>query len=116
MLPCGTAIGVTVSVGAEIGEVGHKNSTVEELHAFMEWYNRTMAATGRAAGISKISVQTGTSHGGVVLPDGSIAEKSVSHTLAMRGVIVDVDELRAPTTSAYAALDARDEEIEGDDE
>ena len=51
-----------------------------------------------------------------LLPDGSIAEKSVSRTLAMRGVIVDVDELRAPTTSAYAALDARDEAIEGDDE
>jgi fructose/tagatose bisphosphate aldolase len=66
--------GVTVSVGAEIGEVGHKNSTVEELHAFMQGYNRTLAATGGATGISKISVQTGTSHGGVVLPDGSIAE------------------------------------------
>lgn len=65
--------GVTVSVGAEIGEVGHKNSTVEELHAFMDGYNRTMASGGPAAGISKISVQTGTSHGGVVLPDGSIA-------------------------------------------
>jgi NADH-quinone oxidoreductase subunit J len=51
-----------------------------------------------------------------LLPDGSIAEKSVSPTLALRGVIVDVDELRAPTTSAYAALDARDVEIEGDDE
>ena len=66
--------GVTVSVGAEIGEVGHKNSTVEELHAFMQGYNRTLAATGGGVGISKISVQTGTSHGGVVLPDGSIAE------------------------------------------
>lgn len=65
--------GVTVSVGAEIGEVGHKNSTVEELHAFMDGFNRTMAASGPAAGISKISVQTGTSHGGIVLPDGSIA-------------------------------------------
>jgi len=32
------------------------------------------------------------------------------------GVIVDVNELRGPTTSAYAALTARDEEIEGDDE
>ena len=32
------------------------------------------------------------------------------------GVIVDVDELRGPTTSAYAALDARDQELEGDDE
>ena len=66
--------GVTVSVGAEIGEVGHKNSTVEELHAFMGGYKRSLAALGNFIGISKISVQTGTSHGGVVLPDGSIAE------------------------------------------
>jgi fructose/tagatose bisphosphate aldolase len=67
--------GATVSVGGEIGEVGMKNSTVEELHAFMEGYNRALAARGKGlAGLSKISVQTGTSHGGVVLPDGSIAE------------------------------------------
>ncbi len=66
--------GVTVSVGAEIGEVGMKNSTVEELHAFMQGYNRSLATLGDYAGISKISVQTGTSHGGVVLPDGSIAD------------------------------------------
>jgi fructose-bisphosphate aldolase, class II len=66
--------GVTVSVGAEIGEVGMKNSTVEELHAFMQGYNRSLAAAGEQAGISKISVQTGTSHGGVVLPDGAIAD------------------------------------------
>jgi fructose/tagatose bisphosphate aldolase len=66
---------VTVSVGGEIGEVGMKNSTVAELHAFMEGYNRSLAARGKGlAGLSKISVQTGTSHGGVVLPDGSIAE------------------------------------------
>ena len=64
---------VTVSVGAEIGEVGHKNSTVEELHAFMQGYRRATAGLGVRDGISKISVQTGTSHGGVVLPDGSIA-------------------------------------------
>src|SRR4051812_29430427 len=67
--------GVTVSVGAEIGEVGMKNSTVEELHAFMRGYNQALANyEGGLAGISKISVQTGTSHGGVVLPDGSIAD------------------------------------------
>ena len=66
--------GVTVSVGAEIGEVGMKNSTVEELHAFMQGYNRSIAALGNHAGISKISVQTGTSHGGVVLPDGTMAD------------------------------------------
>ena len=65
---------VTASVGAEIGEVGGKNSDVDELRAFMEGYNRTLKKLGRSPGISKISVQTGTSHGGVVLPDGSIAK------------------------------------------
>ncbi|MGE5926407.1 MAG: class II fructose-bisphosphate aldolase [Gemmatimonadota bacterium] len=69
--------GVTVSVGAEIGEVGMKNSTVEELHAFMQGYNAALAGLGVTDGISKISVQTGTSHGGVVLPDGSIADVKI---------------------------------------
>jgi fructose/tagatose bisphosphate aldolase len=67
--------GLRVSVGAEIGEVGHKNSTVEELRAFMEGYAPALRRHGDGLeGISKISVQTGTSHGGVVLPDGSIAK------------------------------------------
>ncbi|MEZ4644511.1 MAG: class II fructose-bisphosphate aldolase [Chloroflexota bacterium] len=66
--------GVTISLGGEIGEVGHKNSTVEELHAFMQGYQRVL---GGATGISKISVQTGTSHGGVVLPDGTLADVKV---------------------------------------
>ncbi len=64
--------GVTVSVGGEIGEVGGKNSTVEELSAFMDVYRRELG--GGLKGISKISVQTGTSHGGVVLPDGTVAK------------------------------------------
>src|SRR3989442_10595277 len=66
--------GVTVSVGAEIGEVGGKNSDVHELRAFMDGYISTLKRLGKYIGISKISVQTGTSHGGVVLPDGSIAK------------------------------------------
>ncbi len=66
--------GITVSLGGEIGEVGHKNSTVEELVAFMDGYRREL---GDLAGISKISVQTGTSHGGVVLPDGTLADVKV---------------------------------------
>jgi fructose/tagatose bisphosphate aldolase len=63
---------VTISVGGEIGEVGTQNSTVEELRAYMDGFNRTLP-TGMA-GLSKISVQSGTSHGGVVLADGSIAD------------------------------------------
>jgi fructose/tagatose bisphosphate aldolase len=64
--------GVEVSVGGEIGEVGSKNSSPEDLHAFMAGFKERLRR-GRT-GISKISVQTGTSHGGVVLPDGSIAQ------------------------------------------
>jgi len=67
--------GVEVSVGGEIGEVGSKNSTVGELRAFMGGYRKELTKLGKGLkGISKISVQTGTSHGGVVLPDGSIAK------------------------------------------
>ncbi len=67
--------GVTISLGGEIGEVGTENSTVPELEAFMDGYNRTLAAQAMGmTGLSKISVQSGTSHGGVVLGDGSIAD------------------------------------------
>ena len=72
--------GVTVSIGGEIGEVGQKNSTPEDLDAFMKGYN---ARRGDITGISKISIQTGTSHGGVVLPDGTLAQ-----------VAIDFDTLR----------------------
>lgn len=67
--------GVTVSVGGEIGEVGGHNSTADELNAFMAEYRAALADAG--AGISKISIQTGTSHGGVVLPDGTLAQVAV---------------------------------------
>ena len=64
--------GVTISAGGEIGEVGTENSTEPELRAFMDGFNRTLPKG--MAGLSKISVQSGTSHGGVVLADGSIAD------------------------------------------
>jgi fructose/tagatose bisphosphate aldolase len=70
---------VTVSVGGEIGEVGTQNSTPAELRAFMSQYQRALASMdgGKLTGISKISVQTGTSHGGIIMPDGSIAKVKV---------------------------------------
>ena len=65
--------GVTVSVGGEIGEVGGKKSDVHELHAFMRGYQAALGRRSKdAIGISKISVQTGTAHGGFVGPDGKV--------------------------------------------
>jgi len=70
--------GITISIGGEIGEVGGQNSNEEELRIYTEQFNQKLESLAPGApGLSKISIQTGTSHGGVVLPDGSIAQVSV---------------------------------------
>ena len=81
--------GVTISLGGEIGEVGTENSTPDELHAFMTGFVRTLAEQAPGmAGLSKISVQSGTSHGGTVLADGSIADVALDlETLRILGEI-----------------------------
>ena len=74
--------GITVSIGGEIGEVGEQNSTEEELRAYLDSLAVDMEKIAPdVAGLSKISVLTGTSHGGVVLPDGSIKEVAVDFDL-----------------------------------
>jgi fructose/tagatose bisphosphate aldolase len=80
--------GVTTSIGGEIGEVGKANSTEAELRAYLDGYYRMLHGTG-LPGVSKVSIQTGTSHGGVVLPDGSVAQ-----------VAIDFDTMRRLSTVA----------------
>ena len=77
--------GVNISIGGEIGEVGTQNSTIEELVTYMDGFNETLAKRSPGTeGLSKISVQSGTTHGGVVLADGSIAEVKIDFdTLAL---------------------------------
>ncbi len=74
--------GITVSVGGEIGEVGTENSTPEEMRAYLDGFTRSLATLServdqKLPGLSKISIQSGTSHGGVVLADGSIADVAI---------------------------------------
>jgi fructose/tagatose bisphosphate aldolase len=67
--------GITISVGGEIGEVGKENSNEEELRVYLDNFNELLENfRSGATTISKISIQTGTSHGGVPLPDGSVAD------------------------------------------
>ncbi|GAB4483387.1 MAG: class II fructose-bisphosphate aldolase [Thermodesulfovibrionales bacterium] len=66
--------GVEVSIGGEIGEIGGKNSTPDELKAYLGGFREIFTA---GKGLSKLSVQTGTSHGGVVLPDGTLAKVKI---------------------------------------
>ena len=57
--------GVTISLGAEIGEVGHENTTPEELREFMAVYIEDLRARGKnLTPVSKISINSGTYHGG----------------------------------------------------
>jgi fructose/tagatose bisphosphate aldolase len=82
--------GITISLGGEIGEVGKQNSTLEELTAYMDGFLATLSKhAGKRKGLSKISVQTGTTHGGVVLPDGTMAQ-----------VAIDFDTLRKLSEAA----------------
>jgi len=77
--------GVTISVGGEIGEVGKKNSTEEELRAYLAGFERELATRAPGApGISKVSVQTGTSHGGIPLPSGGVAEVNLDFEVLRR--------------------------------
>src|SRR3954467_15104555 len=66
--------GMTVSVGGEIGEVGKYNTQPDEVRAYMNGLRKLLSGD---TGISKISVQTGTSHGGVPLADGTIAQAKI---------------------------------------
>lgn len=62
-----------VSIGGEIGHIGGKNSTVADFEAFMDGYQKHMGEKNMEE-ISKVSVQTGTSHGGIPMADGTIAD------------------------------------------
>lgn len=61
---------ISISIGGEIGHIGGKNSTVADFEAFMKGYSALI----KKDGLSKVSVQTGTSHGGIPLADGTMAK------------------------------------------
>lgn len=76
---------IQISIGGEIGEVGGHNSTEEELRAYMDGYlSEFSRQSPNATSLSKISIQTGTSHGGVVLPDGSIAKVNLDFDILLK--------------------------------
>ena len=77
--------GIEVSVGGEIGEVGKYNTQPDEVRAYMDGLRKKLDG---AKGIAKISVQTGTSHGGVPMADGSIAQAKIDF-----GVLREVTEI-----------------------
>ncbi|NCO12245.1 MAG: aldolase [Candidatus Pacebacteria bacterium CG_4_10_14_3_um_filter_34_15] len=71
--------GIEISIGGEIGHIGGKNSTTEDFMTFISGFNAGLSQ--EMTGISKISVATGTSHGGIVLADGTLANIDVDFSI-----------------------------------
>jgi fructose/tagatose bisphosphate aldolase len=104
--------GVTISVGGEIGEVGTQNSTVEELRAYLDGYRAELERRAPGAkGISKVSVQTGTSHGGTVNPDGTVAAVAVDFGVHQRLGVVAREEYGLAGTVQHGASTLPDEDF-----
>lgn len=59
---------MTMTVGGEVGVIGGKNTTLAEFRQFMEELKKISGYPP----IIKIAIQTGTSHGGVMLASGEI--------------------------------------------
>lgn len=69
--------GITVSVGGEIGHIGDRNSTPEDFTAFMNQYLPQLQVDG----ITKVSAQTGSSHGGMVDSEGKLKEVTIDFSV-----------------------------------
>lgn len=74
--------GMEISIGGEIGHIGDRNSTIADLSSFARLFAQQYPT--RLAGLSKISVQTGTAHGGRMGEDGKLEEMAVDFGLIER--------------------------------
>ncbi len=71
--------GVTISLGGEIGEVGEENSTASEVEVYLSGIRTILGPT--VPGLTKLSIQSGTRHGGNVLADGSFGDMNIEFDL-----------------------------------
>ena len=70
---------IHITLGGEVGEIGGRNTSVDDLVAFHAELQNQLK--GETPGLDKISAQTGTTHSGIVLPDGSTGRMSVDFDL-----------------------------------
>ncbi|MCD6500815.1 class II fructose-bisphosphate aldolase [bacterium] len=65
---------IEITIGGEISKIGGKNTTSEEFKEFAKTYQSEISKYKGVKGIIKVAVQTGTSHGGIVLPSGHLKQ------------------------------------------
>ena len=90
-----------VVIGGEVGEIGGSNTRPDDLRAFLDQVRAELPAG--TTGLGKVSVQTGTRHGGVVTADGSTAEMPLDVELASRLSAIARDEYGLPGVVQHGA-------------
>ncbi|PIS94270.1 NADH-quinone oxidoreductase subunit J [Cutibacterium acnes] len=103
-----SALLITAAVGTMVlahGEADKKKSQRERVTDRMAAY----AEHGSHPGVrpnSGVYARTNQIGAPALLPDGTVAQDSISGTLATRGAIIDAGELKAPTHRAFASISA----------
>ena len=111
-----SALLITAAVGTMVlahGEADKKKSQRERETDRMAAY----AEHGSHPGVrpnSGVYARTNQIGAPALLPDGTVAQDSISGTLATRGAIIDAGELKAPTHRAFASISAARHEVQGE--
>ena len=71
--------GVHLVLGGEVGEIGGRDTSINDLDTYKDLLELYLPA--EIAGLDKISAQTGTAHGGIVLQNGSTGQMNVDFDL-----------------------------------
>jgi len=111
-----SALLITAAVGTMVlahGEADKKKSQRERVTDRMAAY----AEHGSHPGVrpnSGVYARTNQIGAPALLPDGTVAQDSISGTLSTRGAIIDAGELKAPTHRAFASISAARHEVQGE--
>mgnify|MGYP000850714066 CR=1 FL=1 len=117
LLEATSALLITAAVGAMVLAHGDRlrepRRQAEHMAARVERYAVDGVHPGPDPN-SGVYARTNAIHAPALLPDGTVAKTSVSRTLTTRGAVVAVDELRAPTSTAFGDIRQVAAELEGE--
>ena len=117
LLEATSALLITAAVGAMVLAHGDRlrepRRQAENMEARIERYAVGGVRPGPDPN-SGVYARSNAIHAPALLPDGTVAEKSVSHALTTRGAVVAVDDLRNPTTTTFGEIEKVSAELEGE--
>lgn len=117
LLEAASALLITAAIGAMVLAHGERLQEPKGQAQHMTERVERYATQGVHPGPdpnSGVYAHTNAIHAPALLPDGTVAESSVSKTLTSRGAIITVDDLRVPATKAVAEIKQVAADLEGE--